>query len=273
MRSCPPGWATDLAILEHTGSVVEEHTDHLLVRTPSNPDYHWGNFVLVTDEDAVDDAHRWTTTFRGAFPDADWVAIGLPRMPPARDAWAAQDVDLELDEVLSTRTLPRRTPLAPGYTVRRLAGPDWDQDLARAVAENDRTREDDPASYLRFTQGQLRDRRDLSARGLAAWFGAFADAALVADLGIIACASTARYQDVTTDEGHRRKGLASHLLGVAAQWAADGGCDQWVIVAGATNPAGRVYRSLGFEPDTATVQAYRKPRRRAGAGPEQGTAP
>src|ERR1035437_7247013 len=47
-------------------------------------------------------------------------------------------------------------------------------------------------------------------------------------------------------------------LGAAAQWAADGGCDEWVIVTEATNPAGRVYRSLGFEPDTGNVQAYRK---------------
>ena len=85
------------------------------------------------------------------------------------------------------------------------------------------------------------------------------DGALVADLGIVRCGRTARYQDVGTDDGHRRRGLASHLLGVAAQWAAEGGCDQWVIVTGATNPAGRVYRSLGFEPDTGTVQAYRGP--------------
>ena len=52
-------------------------------------------------------------------------------------------------------------------------------------------------------------------------------------------------------------GLASHLLGVAARWAADHGCDHWVIVTEATNPAGRIYRSVGFEPGTASVQAYR----------------
>ena len=129
------------------------------------------------------------------------------------------------------------------------------------MAENERTHEEDPASFLRFTQGQLAARQDLSARDLGAWFGAFADGALVADLGIVRCGRTARYQDVGTDEGHRGRGLASHLLGVAARWAADGGCEQWVIVTGATNPAGRVYRSLGFAPDTGTVQAYRRPPR------------
>ncbi len=259
MRSCPPGWATDLAILEHTGSVVEDHDDHLVVRTAANPDFHWGNFLLVTDDEAVDDADRWVTAFRAAHPEATWVAIGLPRMPVAGDAWLAHGIELELEDVLSTTTLPRSTPLPGGYTVRRFTGRDWDQDLARAIAENHHAREEDPVSFLRFARGQLQARQDLSARDLGAWFGAFADGALVADLGIVRCGRTARYQDVGTDAGHRGRGLASHLLGVAAQWAADGGCEQWVIVTGATNPAGRVYRALGFAPDTATVQAYRRP--------------
>jgi GNAT superfamily N-acetyltransferase len=73
--------------------------------------------------------------------------------------------------------------------------------------------------------------------------------------------TTVRYQSVGTDDEHRRRRLASHLLGVAARWAADQGCNRWVIVAEATNPAGRVYRSVGLEPDVGNVQAYRKPSR------------
>ena len=262
MRACPPGWATDLAILEHTGSRVEEHPDHLVVRTPANPGFYWGNFVLVTNEDTVDDADRWVGAFGEAFPEASWVSVGLPTMPSAPDSWVALGLDLELDDVLTTRTLPRRTPLPPGYTVRPLDGDDWEQDLARTVAENDATGEEAPESFLRFARGQLATRQDLAARGLGAWFGAFtADDVLVADLGIVRCGSAARYQDVTTDEAHRGKGLASHLLGVAAQWAADAGCDQWVIVTAATNPAGRVYRASGFAPDTGAVQAFRRPPR------------
>ena len=261
MRSCPPGWATDLAILAHTGSVLEEHDGHVVVRSPQNPEFHWGNFVLVTEEDAVDDSERWLTTFRAAFPRAEWVAIGLPRMPESGDAWAAHGLELERDDVLTTGTVPPATPLPEGYAVRRLTGQDWDQALARSVALNDATDEQDPTSFLRFAERQVRTRQELSRRDVGAWFGAFADGTLVADLGIVRCGSTARYQDVSTDEGHRRRGLASHLLGVAARWAAAGGCDRWVIVTGATNPAGRVYRRLGFEPDSGTVQAYRKPPR------------
>ncbi|MHB8188227.1 MAG: GNAT family N-acetyltransferase [Dermatophilaceae bacterium] len=261
MRNFPPGWATDLAILEHSGSTVEDRGDHLLVRTPHNPDFHWGHCLFVTDEDAMGDAARWVDAFQLAFPEATWVAIGLPRMPDDQDAWVAQGLDLELDDVLTTRTLPRQTPLPEGYTVRRLSGQDWAQSVARSVAENDRTDEHDPQSFERFAQGQAQARRALSERDMGASFGAFAGDVLIADLGIVRCGTTARYQSVGTDDEHRRHGLASHLLGVAARWTADRGCDRWVIVTEATNPAGRVYRSLGFEPDTGNAQAYRKPPR------------
>jgi hypothetical protein len=33
----PPGWATDLAVLEHTGSVIEDRGDYLVVRTRGTP--------------------------------------------------------------------------------------------------------------------------------------------------------------------------------------------------------------------------------------------
>lgn len=261
MRIGPPGWATDLAVLELTGSVVEDHRDHLVVRTPHNPDFHWGNCLFITDDDAIDDAQRWVTTFRLAFPESPWIAIGLTRMPEDHDAWVAHGLELELDDVLTTRTLPRQVPLPEGYTARRLRGGDWAQSMAQSVAENNRTGEEDPSSFGRFARAQVRARRALSERDLGAWFGAFAGGALVADLGIVRCGTTARFQSVGTDPKHRRQGLASHLLGVAAQWAADGGCDQWVIVTEPTNPAGRVYRSLSFVPDVGAVRAYRGPPR------------
>lgn len=257
-NNLPPGWQTDLCVLEHAGSIITDRGDHLVVRTPHNPDFHWGNLVFVTDGSAVDDAARWVQTFREAFPEASWVTIGMIRMPDDRVAWAAEGLDLELDDVLTTRTLPRQTPLAEGYTVRRLDGEDWAQSLRRSVAENDRTGEHEGPSFLRFTQAQVEARRGLSERDIGAFFGAFAGDVLVADLGIVRCGTTARFQSVGTDEEHRRRGLVAHLLGVAARWSADRGCDRWVIITEPTNPAGRVYRSVGFEPDTGNAQVYRK---------------
>jgi len=260
-RDLTPGWATDLAVLELTGSTIEAREDHLVVRTPANPGFHWGNCLFVTDPGAVDDAGRWVDTFRTAYPEATWVAVGLVRMPDDVSPWEAEGLEVELEDVLTTRSRPRQTPLPEGYTVRALEGADWEQYVERALAENALTGEADPLSFERFSRERARVRRELSDRGVSAFFGAFAGDRLVADLGIVRCGTTARYQSVGTDAEHRRRGLAAHLLGVAAGWAAEHGCDRWVIVTEATNPAGRVYRSVGFEPDIGNAQAYRKPPR------------
>jgi GNAT superfamily N-acetyltransferase len=261
MRDLPPGWATDLAVLEHTGSIVEDHGDHLIVRSSERPQYHWGNCVFVTEPGAVDDAARWIETFRQAHPAADWISIGLTRLPDDPGGWAAEHIELESNDVLTTSVLPKQTPLPHGYAVRRLAGADWTQSAALSVAENERTNDYATNGYATFTRGQVDARRSMSERDQAAFFGAFADGQLVAELGIVLCDGTARYQSVLTDVSHRRRGLAAHLLGVAAKWSATHGCTRWVIVTEADNPAGRVYRSVGFAPDAGNVSAYRKPPR------------
>jgi GNAT superfamily N-acetyltransferase len=189
------------------------------------------------------------------------VAIGLIRMPDDRGAWHDQGLDVELDDVLTTRDLPRQTPLPPDYGVRRLEGDDWEQLVAHSVAENDRTGENDPHSFAEFVSRRVAAQRALSERDIGAFFGAFAGDDMVASLGIVRCGRTARYQSVGTDAAHRRRGLAAHLLGVAARWSAAQGCDEWVIITESTNPAGRVYRSVGFEPNVGKTQAYRKPPR------------
>jgi GNAT superfamily N-acetyltransferase len=253
------GWVTDLAILELTGSTIDDHGDHLVVRSPGNPDYHWGNCLLVTDPATVDDAARWLGAFRSNFPDAGWVAIGLPDFPRNASAWTALGIELELVDVLSTTRTPRISPAPVGYTVRQILGADWELVIGRELAENARSGDYDVTTHERFARATAAARDDLSTRGLAAFFGAFFGAELVADLGVVRCGSTARFQAVSTEPAHRRRGLASHLLGVAAGWAAAEGCDTWVIVTESTNDAGRVYRAAGFTPDDAVASAYRPP--------------
>jgi GNAT superfamily N-acetyltransferase len=256
----PPGWATDIAIHELSGATVTDFGDHLVVRTPQNPLFHWGNCILVLDDLLVDDAPRWLATFRQQFPSADWISIGLVTMPADDSAWLEARMRLEHDEVLTTRVLPRLTDLPAGYEVRQVTtAEDWEQSVLQGIRENNDTGLYESALHDEFLRNQVVTRRTLCDAGRAAWFAAFDDDQLVSILGIVCCGSRARYQAVGTDAAHRGRGLASHLLGVAARWAADRDCDEWVIVTEATNSAGRVYRAVGFEPAAASVSAYRPP--------------
>ena len=257
MKSITAGWETDLAILKHTGSSLEEFDDFVVIRSPQNPDYHWGNFILVTNRDVVDNAELWLRTFEAHFPDAKWLAIGLPEYPKSPQHWVSSGAEIERMEVLNAHVRPAKPDIATGYTSRLLSGDDWDLLLTREISENLKSGEHDEESFERFITKSIESYRELSEKGLAAWFGAFHESQLVADLGIVVCGDTARYQSVQTDDRHRRQGLASHLLGQAADWAGSKGCKSWVIVTESTNDAGRVYRRAGFEPDLETVTVYR----------------
>jgi GNAT superfamily N-acetyltransferase len=259
MAELGAGWLTELDVLVRSGSTVEERGDHLVVRTPANPTFHRGNCLVVTDGAQAGDAGRWVAEFRSAFPQASWLAVGLTRLPEDAAAWAAHGVELEAEEVLGLAAVPHGAPLPEPYTVRQLAGGDWEQTVALAVAENARSERPHPAeTHERFERARAEANRSLCAGGGAAYFGAFAGGTLVAQLGIVCCGEVARYQNVLTDESHRRRGLAAHLVGVAGEWAARRGCRQWVIVTEETNPAGRVYRRAGFAPRGTMVQAYRR---------------
>jgi GNAT superfamily N-acetyltransferase len=253
------GWATEIAVLELSGSSVEDRGDHLVVRSPRSPSYHWGNCVLVTDADAADDAGRWVGVFGTAFPSATWIAVGLTRMPDDPEPWREHEVALEALEVLATRSVPRDAAPPEGYKVRRLRGDDWEETVRLSLAENELTGSFDPATYEPFARSQAAVARALCEgnAGVVTYFGAFVEGELAASLGVVCCGTTARYQNVLTSQSHRRRGLASHLVGRAARWTAEQGCDRWVIVTETTNPAGRVYRNAGFEPEGTYVQAHR----------------
>lgn len=248
------GWQTDLAVLEHTGSLIDDRFDHIIVHSPENSTFHWGNYVLVTDPQAADDSARWVEVFRIEFPGAEHVSIGLPRMP-SPGSWGGTGLVVDTDDVLFSEVLPQPRPLADGYLSRTFeSDADWEALVRLDVADNARTGAQEPAGYESFLRDQGRARRRMVTAGVARWFGVFdAGGTLTASLGIVLCHELGRFQSVSTDAEHRRRGLAGHLVGLAARWAAGHGATAWVIVTESTNPAGRLYRSLGFQPDAVQV--------------------
>lgn len=179
-------------------------------------------------------------------------------MPVDAAAWEDQGITLEHLDVLSASSPPQWQSLSAGYISRAFTEQDWGALTRREIADGLAAGGYDPAVIEEFVVETNAARRRLCAAGNAAWFGAFFDGELVANLGIVKCGTVARFQSVETQEPHRRRGLAAHLLGRAADWSLEQGCQNWVIVTEETNAAGRLYRRAGFTPDASMVNAYRK---------------
>lgn len=253
------GLATDILALTGLAEVVE-HPDRIVVRTPSEPDFWFGNFIVLRDartDQAVLDQ------FAADFPDAGHVTLIWDIPGPAEGAGLAAlrdaGFDMERDEVLVAYGAVAAPPAPAGYDLREIASEDdWAQ-VRKLHAWIDRQNGYDGPVHEDYIRRRFANTRAQNAAGLGARFGAFDQAGrLAADLGILHDDRVGRYQTVATDPAHRRRGLCAALVGHAAHWAhARVPGLPLVIVAEPAGDAGRIYRRCGFVATESVVSACR----------------
>lgn len=255
-------YRTDIGLLQRSGSQVEDRGDHLVVRTPDNPNFWWGNFVLLpTAPEPADDVARWVAAFEDAFPDALHRAVGLddPDAGSADlDGFVALGWEQARDAVMTTETVPAPARRAEDATFRALASDeDWEQSVALQLTVY-------PESGVRglaFATARAHSRRTLVEAGNAYWVGGFVDGQLVSQLGIVRTEpGLARYQDVETHAAFRRRGYAGELVHLAGRLAQEElGALTLVMVADPLDNAIRLYRALGFVASEHQLQVDRPP--------------
>jgi ribosomal protein S18 acetylase RimI-like enzyme len=250
------GYRTDLAILALEGSQVTDRGDHLVIRTPDNPDYWWGNFLLLRDL-KPGSGGGWMARFAAEFPDAHHMALGLDETDAgAVDPGELAGMTMERNAVM-TATSVHAPPHANTEAVfRTLEGDaDWRQSFELAAAIH----AGEPGGDAGFLTALLAAKRALTEAGHGAWFGAFLNGSLVSQLGLITNESgLARYQNVETHPAARRRGLAGTLVWHAAT-KLTGDSRTLVMVADPKDAAIRIYRSVGFTVTETQLSFTRQP--------------
>jgi GNAT superfamily N-acetyltransferase len=257
-------YRTDLALLRLGGTRVEDHGDHLVVRSPHNPTFYWGNFLLLAQVPAPEAGDAWLDRFAAAFPAAEHVALGFDATSGSTGdlRWfSGRGLDAEVSTVMTATVVhePAHPNRAAGY--RRL---DSDEDWAQSVELTMRCHEqdDEPAAGHRaFVTQRARTSRGLAEGGHGGWFGAFADGRLVAQMGLFAAGpGLARFQSVETDPEYRRQGLAGSLVHHASRYGLhELGARTLVMVADPDYFAIDLYRAVGFTPTETQLQVQRAP--------------
>lgn len=241
------GFRTDLALLTASGSIVEDRGTHLVVRTPDNPTYYWGNFILLAEPPVPGGEREVVGAFHTEFPEARHVSIGIDTpdlSPEARDAFEAAGLVVDVASVLTASDLV--APREVEGEVRALESEaDWESRARLSVAIEER---DDEESHLRFARGRNVQERSLVAAGRGTRFGVLVDGEVVSTAAVFTTEDgVARFQSVETHLEHRRKGLAAAAVHAAGRYALEHlGARTLVIVADDDGEAIGIYRRLGF---------------------------
>jgi len=241
------GFRTDLALLSASGSVVEDRGTHLVVRTPANPTYYWGNFILLAEPPVPGGEREVVGAFHTEFPEAGHVSIGIDTAdltPVSRAGFEAAGLVVDVASVLTASEL--RAPREVEGEVRPLrSASDWESRARLSLAIEER---DDEESHLRFARGRNVQEQALIDAGRGTRFGVLVDNEVVSTAAVFTTEDgVARFQSVETHPGHRRRGLAAAAVHAAGRHAVEHlGARTLVIVADDDGEAIGIYRRLGF---------------------------
>lgn len=243
------GIASDLLVMRGR-TLVEEYNDHFVFRTPTQPDFWWGNCVIEKMPPLSPEAP--IKRFQEALPDSNHLVVGwdIPdfRLGAMADWYTERGYEIDSTIFMSVDGDINRFDMPEGIEARPLDGDaDWDQliELQYAIGVELGFGASNHYDYLR---GRNKTRREQIANDEGQWFGAFDGDTLVAALGIFHDDRVARYQAVETKPEYRRRGISSGLLCVAYDWAKSRAPHARVLIAtDEDGDARRVYERLGFE--------------------------
>jgi ribosomal protein S18 acetylase RimI-like enzyme len=258
------GYRTDLIFAAFDGQILDRG-DYLAIRSPANPTFYWGNFLLFADPPREGDFDRWRRLFAkeiGTPPDVEHQVFGWDS--PQGEAGAIEPFlqagfDADRNVVLTTRAPHAPARPARSVNIRTLES---DSDRQQAVELQVLSREPahEEAGYRVYRQRAMQRYRKMSQAGLGHWYGAFIDGRLVADLGVFHDRQLGRYQSVETHPDYQRQGIGGTLIYEAGRQAiAQYGVHALVMVAEEDSAPARLYQSLGFTPKEKTVGLMRFP--------------
>jgi ribosomal protein S18 acetylase RimI-like enzyme len=264
------GFRTDLRVLELGGSEVEDRGTHLVVRTPDNPNFYWGNFFLLREPPVPGGEREVVAAFHTEFPRARHVALGIDGTEDLGDSlepFVDAGLSVEGATVLTATSLvgpgsPERAGEAAdaeeGVEVRPLeSDDDWEQRAQLDLVVDDLTPD---ADVLDFVRNRVASWRRLVDGGHATWWGALEEGRLLSTCGIVRTSEgEARYQSVATHPHARRRGLAAAVVHAAGSRALADGARTLVIVAETDGSAMRLYQRLGLTGEERQTQLFRSP--------------
>ena len=238
---------TDLIFARFAGKIIQRN-NYIVVQTPSNPGYHWGNFIIFEFAPRSNDLGNWIETFKAEFPyykTLTHMAFTWDSQEPGETRnFVDFGFSLEKSKVLATQNVKPPPHPNPDVEIRKiLSDADWEAATANQIAT---VEVDYGPNYDTFKKRQMANYRAMQEAGLGQWYGAYINSKLVGDLGVFFENDKGRFQSVGTHPDYQRHGVCGTLVYEVSKQALLN-ASKLVIVADEEYHAARVYESVGFK--------------------------
>jgi hypothetical protein len=253
-------------IFHEFGGVITDHGDCISVRTPSNPDFYFGNFLLFPAPPTDGDFGPWMARFEEIFAQYPQVRHHTFQWLPADDANSGElaefkEAGFTLDEtsVLATQSVHTDKPAPIDVDFRKIStDAEWLAVIDAQVRYGNPTIPSD--EYRKFKEESFASYRAMSDKGLGNWWGAFKGDELVADLGLFFANGVGRFQSVQTATEHRRQGICRAMVDHVSNYGLTAHPDITLVLwADAHDVARDIYCSIGFNEIETLNAAFRPP--------------
>lgn len=239
-----PGTLTDGYV-----SAAPVHLDrdrYRVRRTPSRPDFYFGQALIPDEAPALDQVEVCFSRFRHELAGVEYQRQLVTWETMSPDAWpgAAElggSTSYEQTHVMRADTWPAQPPRPEGIDIRSLAS---DTDWEAAIALSLELETEIPLAafepFVRWRYGKYRTA--VEPRGAGAFWGAFDGEKLAGSLGLVTSPSWLRFCDVRTAGAYRRRGICASLV-------------SWALREGLAAHPGAV-AIIGVVPDSIASRIY-----------------
>jgi len=250
---------TELGLSAFDGS-IEDRGDYLVVRSPKNPTFYWGNYLLFAQPPVAGDLERWEGLFRREFgietTHRSFGWDGNDGETGVLEPFLAAGYELNDDLVMTIAHVP--AVRSSDVRVRSLGVDTWAR-VERMNIESDPL--DGKSDGHALFKTRLRERyRAMIAAGRGTWLGAFLGDRLVGQLGLFPFEYIGRFQSVETHPEFRRRGVCTALMDAACRLGLEElGLSTLLLVVEEDSAAQRVYRATGFDVVARQTGVQRRP--------------
>lgn len=237
---------TDLMFFRHDAKVIEKE-GYLMVITPDNLNFHWGNLLIYPKGPTKEDYITWISDFKRNFKKYNlkhttftWDNVDQPNLDYSLFLEAGFKLNETIGLVAEKIDIQHRNTL----TQINIAETDKEWQLIKDFQLLFNEENYEVKEYTEFIDKRFNQYRRISEFGLGYWYYATIDGEIVSDLGLFYENGIARFQSIKTHPNYRRQGVAQTLMHAASINSSN--IRYFVIEADDEGPAINMYKSIGF---------------------------